>query len=205
MITWQHYHVVALSWIYVVVLSWINVMVSWINVVLLSWINFIVLSWLNFVVLSWINVVVLSWIIVFVLSWINVIVLSLNHSIPHNATLYTVMLYIRLQDTSAEATIREDLLRIGTVNRANPQRRSSRVKKMLDLTALCQSFTTMTKKEFAYRLIGLLRCQWHRIHRAYGVIDTTCIWFSLFEVVHKFWWMFWWKKPRAENLVALSL
>jgi hypothetical protein len=46
------------------------------------------------------------------------------------------MSYIRLRDTSAEATIREDLLRIGTVNRANPQRRSSRVKKMLDLTAL---------------------------------------------------------------------
>jgi hypothetical protein len=33
---------------------------------------------------------------------------------------------------------------------------------------------------------GLLRCQWHRMHCAYGVIDTACIWFSLFEVVHTF-------------------
>jgi hypothetical protein len=48
------------------------------------------------------------------------------------------------------------------------------------------TLTTMTKKEFAYRLIGLLRCQWHRIHRAYGIIDTACIWFSLFKVVHTF-------------------
>jgi hypothetical protein len=80
----------------------------------------------------------------------------MNHSIPHNAILYTVMWYMCLRDTSAEATIREDLLRIGTVNRANPRRRSSR-EKMLDLTELCQSYTTMTKKEFAYRLIGLLR------------------------------------------------
>jgi hypothetical protein len=80
----------------------------------------------------------------------------MNHSIPHNATLYTVMSYMRLRDTSAEATIREDLLRIGTVKRANPRRRSSR--EMLDLTALHQSYTTMTKKEFPYRLIiGLLR------------------------------------------------
>jgi hypothetical protein len=128
---------VVVSWINVVLLTWINVvLLSWINFIVLSWLNFVVLSWINVVVLSWIHVVVLSWIIVVVLSWINVIVLSWNHSIPHNATLYTVMLYMRLRDTSAEATIREDLLRIGTVNRENLQRRSSRVKKMLDLTAL---------------------------------------------------------------------
>jgi hypothetical protein len=82
---------------------------------------------------------------------------SWNNTLPHNASLFTVLTHMRLRDSNCELIIREDSLRVGTLNLANPRRRSNRENRLLDLAGLCGNYETMYKKNYAYSVIGILR------------------------------------------------
>jgi hypothetical protein len=178
---------------------------------MLSWLNFVVLSWINVIVLSWIHVVVLSWIIVVVLSWINVVVLSWNPSIPHNATLYTVMSYMRLWDNSrgpvphwyceprksATQIIKgeEDVGPLQHSDHYDQKRvclqtyRSSQVSMTLHASCLRCHWHRMhmifTFRSCSYIFFGM-RCHLHQMHHACGVNDTACTVHEVSIIPHAF-------------------